>query len=125
MLNEERDLICIICPRGCHLHVAKDLTVTGNFCPRGAKYAAQEVTNPMRTLTSSVRVYHSSLPLCPVKTLSPIPKALLLPAMKEIDKVAVEAPIHVGQILIEDLLGTGVPLVATNSMERLDEDPHF
>lgn len=123
MLKEARDFICICCPRGCHLHVDVDLKVTGNFCPRGAKYGIQEATNPERTLTSTVRILHASLPLCPVKSASPLPKGLLFEAMKEIDEVTVEAPVHVGQVLLPSLAGTGVALVATSTMERVDEDP--
>lgn len=113
MLDKEMDLICICCPRGCRLHVAKDLTVTGNFCPRGATYAKQEVLSPERVLTSTVAVKGGSLPLCPVKSARPIPKSLLFKAMNEVNSLLAIAPISVGDTLVEDLAGSGVPLVAT------------
>ncbi len=113
-----RELICICCPRGCHLHVDDDLTVTGNFCPRGAKYGAQEVSNPMRTLTSTVKVEGASMPLCPVKTKDPIPKGKIEEAMEEINSVTVIAPIEIGQTIIEDIAKTGVPLVSTAEIKR-------
>lgn len=116
---EPRDLICIVCPRGCHLHVDENLNVTGNSCPRGAAYGKQEVTNPTRTLTSTVRIEGAELPLCPVKTANPIPKGKLFEAMKEVDSVRLSAPVHIGDVIIEDLAGSGVSLIATRNMERI------
>lgn len=113
-----RDLICICCPRGCHLHVDDDLSVTGNFCPRGAKYGAQEVNNPVRTLTSTIKVNGASLPLCPVKTKEPIPKGKIKEAMEEINSVTRTAPIAIGQTIIDDIAGTGVPLVSTAEIAK-------
>ena len=114
---EKRELICIVCPRGCHLTVDENLVVTGNTCKRGEIYGRQEVTNPTRTLTSTVRIHHAELPLCPVKTKDPIPKGKLFAAMEEIDKVVLEAPVHIGDVVIADLAGTGIALVATRDME--------
>jgi len=113
-----RELICINCPRGCHLTVDENLNVSGNFCPRGAAYGKQEVTNPTRTLTSTVRIKNANLPLCPVKSERPIPKGKIFDAMKEVDEARIEAPIHIGDVVIENLAGTGVSLVATRDMEK-------
>lgn len=113
MLEEEKDLICICCPRGCHLHVNKDLKVTGNFCPRGEKYAKQEVLSPERVITSTVLVDGGEEPLCSVKSERPIPKGKLFDAMKDIDSLTVKAPILMGQILLKDLANTGISLVST------------
>ncbi len=109
-----KELICIVCPRGCRLRVSEDGSQTeGNACPRGAAYAQAEVTNPTRTLTSTVRVLGGLRQRLPVKTASPIPKSLLGAAMKELRELRVQAPVREGAILIPDLLRTGVPLVAT------------
>ena len=113
---EERDLICIVCPRGCHLHVDKDLNVTGNFCPRGAAYGKQEVTNPTRVITSTVRIENALLPLCPVRSNGAIPKGKLFEAMKEIDKISLKAPVKIGDVVIHNLVGSGVDLIATRDM---------
>ena len=118
-LGLPRDLICITCPRGCHLHVYENLNVTGNTCKRGEIYGKQEVTNPTRTLTSTVRIEGGELPLCPVKSKDPIPKGKIFAAMEEINKVHLQAPVHIGDVIIADLAGTGVALVATRSMERI------
>ena len=116
----KKELICICCPRGCHLIVDTDNdTVTGNFCPRGAKYGLQEVKNPTRVLTSTVRINGSDLPMCPVKSLDPLPKGKLFEAMDEINKIHVNAPIHIGDVIKDDLAGTGVKLVATRNMEKI------
>lgn len=120
-MSEKRELICICCPRGCHLSIDKNLNVKGNFCPRGATYAKEEVTCPKRVVTSSVAIKHASLPLCPVKSLLPIPKEKVFMAIEELSEVTIEAPVEVGDIVLKDLSGTGVPAVATRRMERVEE----
>ena len=112
------DLTCIICPRGCHLHIDDDLNVTGNSCPRGAAYAKQEVLDPRRTLTSTVKCHSKLLRVCPVKTSAAMPKGKVLEAMKEVDKVTLVPPVHIGDVVIHDLCGTGVDLVATRDIEE-------
>ena len=116
---EERDLICIVCPRGCHLHVDKDLNVTGNFCPRGAVYGKQEVTNPTRVVTSTVRIDNAELPLCPVKTKDPIPKGKIFEIMSSINKVEIKAPVHIGDVIIKDVAGTRVDVIACRNMDKI------
>ena len=113
------ELICINCPRGCHLKVDENLNVTGNFCPRGAAYGKQEVTNPVRTVTSTVRIDCANLPLCPVKTVKATPKGKMFDIMASIDKVKLVAPIHVGDVVIKDVCGTGVDVVACRDMEKI------
>lgn len=115
----DKELICIVCPRGCHLRVDDELNVSGNFCPRGATYAKKELTAPERTLTTTVRIEGSFLPLVPVKTKSPIPKALIGKAMAEIGKVSLKAPVKCGDLVIENILGTNVDVVVTRNMEKV------
>ena len=112
------DLTCIICPRGCHLHIDDDLNVTGNSCPRGAADAKQEVLDPRRTLTTTVKCKSELLEVCPVKTNLAMPKGKLLEAMKEVNKVTLVPPVHIGDVVIKDLCGTGVDLVATRNIEK-------
>lgn len=115
-----KEIICIVCPRGCHLQVNEAThAVTGNHCERGAVYGVQELTAPTRTLTSTVRLEGSKyLRRCPVKTDAPIPKALMLEAAKALDAYSVEMPVKVGQVLQPDFLGTGVSLVATRTIDE-------
>lgn len=113
-----KELTCIICPRGCHLVVDDDFNVTGNSCPRGEKYAKQELTNPTRTLTSTVKINAKNAVRVPVKSKEPLPKGLILQAMEEINKASVLAPIHIGDVVIPNILGTGIDIVATKDIEE-------
>ncbi len=112
-----KELTCIICPRGCHLTVDDNLNVTGNFCPRGAKYAVEELTCPKRTLTSTMKTNSSVHPRISVKTDKPIEKRLIEDAMKEIDKKVVKLPLKIGDILIKNICGSDSNIVATRNLE--------
>lgn len=116
---EKRDLVCVSCPIGCAITVELDdngqvLSVTGNTCKRGDSYARQECTHPERMLTSTVKVEGGRLPVVPVKSAKPIPKELLFDCMTEINKITVKAPVNIGDVVLENILGTGVSIVATN-----------
>ena len=113
-----KELICITCPRGCHLQVDDDLNVTGNMCPRGAMYAKAELTHPVRMVTSSVTINSKTQSRLPVKTKDPIPRELIFKVMEEITKVVVDAPVKIGDVIIKDVLGCGVDIVATKNIER-------
>ena len=110
-----RELTCIICPRGRGLKVeiedGKVLSVTGNSCPRGVKYAEDECCNPMRTITSTVRCEDGRV--ISVKTDRPIPKAKMFECMKMINSATAHLPIHIGDVIIEDVFGSNV--VATEN----------
>ena len=114
-----KELICIVCPKGCHLHVDEehDYTVAGNGCPRGAEYGKMELTNPTRVVTSTVRCAGGPFPRCPVKTDSVIPKGKIFEIMRALDHVELTAPVRVGQVVIENVCGTGANVVATRSMD--------
>ena len=113
-----KELICIVCPKGCHLKVDEDngYAVTGNGCPRGAEYGKAELTNPTRVVTSTVRIVGASLPRCPVKTDGAIPKGMIFEIMKALDGVELTAPVTVGDVVIENVCGTGVNVVAARTM---------
>lgn len=114
----EKELICITCPKGCHLKVDVEANkVTGNACPRGAEYGINEVTNPVRVITSTVKVNNGELAVVPVKTNKPIPKGLNLKCMEEINKVSISAPVRIGDVVIENVLGTGVDVVVTRNVK--------
>lgn len=118
---ESHELVCIVCPIGCRLTVTEledgNYSVEGNTCKRGEVYGIKELTAPTRVLPTTVKIIHSSLRRLPVKTNSAIPKELIFEAMKEINRITVEAPVRVGQVVIANLLGTGVDVVATRSMK--------
>ena len=117
-----REMICICCPMGCRLTVEKTAdgySVTGNTCPRGAKYAHQEFINPMRTVTSSVFVSGGKLNMCSVKTANVIPKSMIPQALKAIRACRIEAPVAIGDVVIKDICSTGVDLVATRNVDKV------
>lgn len=113
---ETRNLTCIVCPMGCQMTVTRmpdSIAVTGHTCKRGETYAIQEVTLPTRVITSSVRVTGSDLPLCPCKTAGAVPKSMIPQCLEAIRNVTVAAPVAIGDVLIPDIEGTGIALVAT------------
>lgn len=113
----ERELICIVCPKGCHLKVdINNENVTGNGCKRGFVYGLNEVKEPKRIVTSTVKIYGVSGKVVPVKTEKEIPKDKIFDIMKEINKVEVRLPIKVGQVIIENILETQVYIIATKSI---------
>ena len=116
-----RTLTCIICPNGCELEIAYEgdqiLSVTGNKCPKGAEYAEQEIKNPMRTIASSVNLVGGSMPLVSVRVNGPIPKAKIMDVTEVIRKTTVTAPVKIGDVVIADVLGLGVDVVATRNVD--------
>ena len=112
------ELICILCPKGCHLRVdeGRDCAVAGNGCPRGAEYGRIELTHPTRVVTSTVRVEGAAHRRCPVKTSGAIPKGLIFDAMRALDGVTLTAPVPLGQVVVENVCGTGVDFVTTRSL---------
>ena len=113
-----KELICIVCPRGCHLEIDVDnnYKVSGNLCPRGAEYGVKELTSPTRVVTSTVRIKGGIHNRLPVKTNGAIPKDLNFQCMKLLDDIEVSSPIKVGDVIIENVLGTGIDLIATRNM---------
>ena len=112
------EMICINCPLGCMMEVteeAEGIKVTGNACPRGHKYAVEEWTHPMRMVTSSLYVKGGTLPLISVKTKSSIPKDKIFELLALLKNMTLEAPVKVGDVLISNVLDTGVDLVATQN----------
>ena len=112
-----KEFTCIICPRGCRLTVDDDMNVTGNTCPRGKQYAISELTNPVRTITSSVRVNNRDDLLVSVKTSGSIPKGKIFDVMEEINKLSVQAPTRIGDIVKKDILGLGVDIIVTKNID--------
>ena len=112
-----KELTCIVCPRGCRLKVDDNMVVTGNSCPRGEKYAINELTNPTRTITSSIRVNNRPYILVSVKTDKPVPKDKMFDVMKEIDKLSIDAPTRIGQVVLTNILGTDANIVITKDID--------
>lgn len=112
------ELICIVCPRGCRLNVDQDLNVTGNFCKRGIIYGKSEVTNPTRTVTSTVKIDSKITTRLSVITSKPIPKEKIFEVMDLINQVVVKPPIKVRDVIIPNILNLGIDIVATRNIEE-------
>lgn len=118
-MPETKELTCIVCPVGCKLTAlmdGMDISIEGNACPRGKKYGLDELCSPTRMLTSTVRVEGGFLPRLPVRTKSPIPKAKLAEALEVMRGVTMKAPVASGQVIIENVAGTGVDVIASRPM---------
>jgi len=112
-------LVCTVCPRGCRLVADTSgggFAVMGNGCSRGIDYARAEVTCPTRVVTSTVRCRGGAHPRCPVKTDRPVPKSMIPQVMAALDGICAAAPVHVGQVLLADVCGTGAAIVATREL---------
>ena len=113
------EITCINCPVGCRLNVTLEngqvTSVTGNTCKRGEVYARQECVDPQRMVTAVIPVKGSAMPLS-VKTRTPIPKKLIAACMKELAAVQLTAPIAAGSVILPNVCGTGVDIIATKSV---------
>ena len=115
------NLICISCPRGCHLTVEKvgeEVKVTGNSCPRGVVYATNELIDPKRTLTTTVAINGKNVHRLPVISSSPLPKDRVMDVMKELKGLEAKTPIHLGDVLVKDVLGLGSDILASKTVEE-------
>ncbi|MGE5632117.1 MAG: DUF1667 domain-containing protein [Caulobacteraceae bacterium] len=118
---ESREIICTICPLGCQMEVSfddnsKGYAVKGNSCKRGEQYGIKELTNPTRVLTTTVKLKNSLLKRLPVRTDAPISKDIIMSCMKELDFLEVEAPVKAGDIIVRNILETGVNIISTRSI---------
>jgi CxxC motif-containing protein len=120
MINKEtKHLICTICPRGCEIDV--DISdgavsdIRGAFCERGKVYTKNEVIDPRRILTTTIRIKDG--PLLPVRSALPLPKNLLNSAVKELNHMSVTTPIKIGDVIVHNILGSGIDIVASRTVK--------
>lgn len=115
--NETKEFVCIRCPLGCNITAEMDgadiKNITGNTCPRGADYVTKELTDPRRIVTSLVRVKGGDLPVVSVKTVADIPKDKIADCIKALKEIELTAPVHMGDVVVENVCGTGVKIVTT------------
>ena len=119
---ESRDMVCIVCPVGCHMKISEDSNsetgykVEGANCKRGPVYGVKELSNPTRLLTSTVKIKGGILPRIPVRTDSEIPKDKIFEVMQIINKIELIAPVKMGDILASNILGLGVNIISSRSV---------
>lgn len=125
MCEKLREMICISCPIGCRLTVtwrqldgALSISVAGNKCPRGEEYAREEISAPKRIVTATCSIDSDICVRAPVRTDTPLPKALIPELLKEAYRLKLRAPVRAGDIVIENFRGSGVNLIAGRTIER-------
>jgi CxxC motif-containing protein len=114
----QRELICIVCPNGCRLYVtqtANGFTVSGNTCKRGETFALTEMTDPRRTVTSTVRTSFAEVPVLPVRTSGEIPKGKINGLMQLLAGITVEKKLGIGEAVLKDALGLGIDIIASSN----------
>ena len=114
----KKEMICIGCPMGCYLAVEHIGTTISGV---SVEYAEKEISDPERTLTTTVKVKNGHLPLVSVRTSKPIPKNIIFDAMDLLAKVEAEAPLKIGELIVQNILNTGVNIVATKNISRKDQ----
>lgn len=116
-----KEYTCIVCPRGCQLEAVMEegelLFVSGAGCKRGEAYVRQEISDPQRNIATSVLVLDGRMPLTSVRLSRTIPKNSIFSVMAEIKKKVLKAPVHIGDIVIADVLGTGSDVVVTKAVD--------
>lgn len=122
-MTEKRIMNCITCPIGCEMTIIMKnnqmVAVTGNACPRGEKYAKEELTAPKRMLTATVSITGGHLPLLPVVSQSALPKGKILDCITVLRAITVQAPVKSGDVICPDILGLGVNIIASRTVESL------
>lgn len=117
-----RKYTCIICPNGCDIEVNIDKdkikSIKGSSCKKGDEYVRQEIFDPKRNISSSIKIEDGNLPLVSVRLSNPIPKEMIFDVMKLIKNVTLKAPVNIGDVVISNILNTGSNLIITKNVER-------
>lgn len=122
-----KEYTCIVCPQGCDIEIEFDEQtgiineLSGAKCPKGKNYVEEEIIYPKRTLQSSVRVINGSLPLVSVKTSDRFPKEKIMMIMKVINELEVNAPIEIGDVLVNNVCNLNVDIIATKNICQSSE----
>jgi len=123
---ELKKITCIVCPNGCKLTITEkneELLVEGNKCKRGIEFGINEIKNPLRSIASTVNTIYKEMPRLPVRTDGLIPKSKIFNVMREISKVVITNPVDINEVIIENVLNTGINIISTSSLiEILKEE---
>lgn len=112
-----KEMTCIVCPVGCHLDVEDIDHIKGNRCPRGLEYAKQELIDPKRMVTTTVKSTHPLFQRLSVKTSRPISKQLIFQALEMLSTIEVHDSVHIGDVIVPHILGTDVDIIATKDIQ--------
>lgn len=116
---ELKKITCIVCPNGCKLTIIEEneeLLVEGNKCKRGIEFGINEIKNPLRSIASTVNTIYKEMPRLPVRTDGLIPKSKIFSVMREISKVVITNHVDINEVIIENVLNTGVNIISTSSL---------
>lgn len=119
----KKEMVCIICPNSCDLEVQiqdGQITVLGERCKRGIEYAESEMTNPMRTIATSVLVENGEFPLASVRLSKPVEKELIFEIMKHIKDIHLQAPVEIGKVVVKNICGTDSDLIITKNVKLIN-----
>ena len=120
MAREKRHFVCVTCPIGCEIDVVHDggkiISMEGNKCKKSEEFVKQELIEPMRVLTTTVRIQGARWPVIPVRTDKSVPKRLFPRIMKQLRRVDLQAPVNMLDVVVNDIDGTGANLIATRTM---------
>jgi CxxC motif-containing protein len=122
MAAEKKHFVCVVCPVGCEIDVVHDgseiISVEGNKCEKSEEFVTQELIEPMRILTTTVRIEGSRWPVIPVRTDEAVPKRLFPSIMKKLTRIKLQAPVNMLDVVMTDIAGTGANIIATRTMPR-------
>jgi len=122
MAAEKKHFVCVVCPIGCEIDVVHDgsgiISMEGNKCEKSEEFVTQELIEPMRILTTTVRIQGSRWPVMPVRTDKAVPKRLFPRIMKQLIRVKLQAPVNMLDVVVRDVLHTGADIIATRTMPR-------
>lgn len=122
MAAEKKHFVCVVCPVGCEIDVVHDgnkiISMEGNKCEKSEEFVSQELIEPMRILTTTVRIQDSKWAVIPVRTDKPVPKRLFPRVMKQLRHTKLQAPVNMLHVVVRDIAGTGANVIATRTMPR-------
>jgi CxxC motif-containing protein len=122
MAAEKKHFVCVVCPIGCEIDVVHDgskiISMAGNKCEKSEEFVIQELIEPMRILTTTVRIEESRWPVIPVRTDKSVPKRLFPRIMRQLRRVKLQAPVNMLDVVVRDVLHTGANIISTRTMLR-------
>ena len=122
MAAEKKHFVCVVCPVGCEIDVVHDgseiISMEGNKCEKSEEFVSQELIEPMRILTTTVRIQGSKWPVIPVRTDKAVPKRLFPRIMRQLRRIKLRAPVNMLDVVVRDVLHTGANIIATRTMPR-------
>jgi CxxC motif-containing protein len=122
MAAEKKRFLCVVCPVGCEIDVVHDgsniISMEGNKCEKSEEFVKQELIEPMRILTTTIRIDGSRWPVIPVRTDKAVPKRLFPRVMKRLRRIKLQAPVNMLDVVVGDILYTGANVIATRTMPR-------